>query len=151
MSAILSYIGNCFAGSGRGYIYILYTKTHHSLYVGQTNDRSGVVGRLCAHVSSDGTFRKRLLEREGISLDEVDDLHVFSYCLPKDPRFISVDRTYREGVEYLVQKQLHTVRGRLRPFMRIVSHVEYSDASRFVLVTQTAQEILKAFLSNFDG
>jgi|SRR5579875_366841 hypothetical protein len=151
MSVTLSYIGNCFVGSGRGYIYILYTKVHHSLYVGQTNGRTGVIGRLCAHVSSDGTFRMRLLEREGIDLDEVGDLHVFSYCLPRDPRYIGIDRTYREGVEYLVQKHLHTVRGRLRPYMRIVSHVEYNDTAKFTFVAATAKEIISKFLEQFSA
>lgn len=149
MAVTLSYIGGCFIGSGRGYIYILYSKTHHSLYVGQTNDQCGVVGRLNAHVGNNGTFRMRLLEREGINLEEVDDLYLFSYCLPRDPRYTGIDRTYREGVEFLVQKLLYTVRGRLNPFMHIVSHVEYNDSAQLTFVSSTAQEIFEAFLNTF--
>lgn len=149
MAVTLSFIGGSFVGSGHGYIYILYSKTHHSLYVGQTNDQCGIVGRLHAHVNYNGTFRMRLLERGGINLDDVDDLHVFSYCLPRDPRYIGIDRTYREGVEYLVQKLLHTVRGRINPFMHIVSHVEYNDSAQLTFVRSIAQEIFDAFLNTF--
>lgn len=148
MAITLSFIGGCFC-SGHGYIYVLYSKTHHSLYVGQTNDKCGVVGRLNSHVNNKGTFRRRLLEREGINLDKVDDLQVFSYTLPLDARFVGIDRTFREGVEYLVQKSLHEVCGSINPFMRIVSHVEYNDSAQLTFVRYTAQEIFEAFLNTF--
>lgn len=149
MSATLSDLSSCFMGVGRGYIYILYSKKQHALYVGQTNDRAGTIGRLNAHISTNGTFRIRLLEKEGIDLNEVDDLHMFSYSLPKDPRFTGLDRSYREGVEYLVQKQLHEVRGRLKPFMRIVSNVDYNDTAQLALVLSTAQDVFNALLNMF--
>jgi hypothetical protein len=149
MSGTLSYLSSCFIGADRGYIYVLYSKNQHALYVGQTNDRAGTIGRLNAHISINGTFRIRLLEKEGVGLDEIDDLHMFSFSLPKDPRFTGLDRSYREGVEYLVQKHLHSVRGSLRPFMRIVSNVEYNDTAQLTLVQSTALEVFNEFLRTF--
>lgn len=145
MQAVHFRVGSCFVGSGRGYIYILYTKTQRCLYVGQTSDQGGVIGRLSSHIAPNGTFRSRLYDR-GIDLDDIDDLEIFAYHLPDDLRYTVTDRAHREGVEHLVQKRLHTIRGDLTPPMKIVSHVVYNSSAELVYIRHTADQVIEAFL-----
>lgn len=142
-------VGGCFVGLRRGYIYILYTKTECRVYIGQTNDRNGVIGRLAGHVSPGGTFRTRLAD-EGVLLDHIRDLHVFAFCLPHDPRYVGNDRSHREGVEHLVQKRLHMLRGDLNPPLRIVSYVEYNPAAEQQSVKRVADQVIEAFLRAYN-
>lgn len=143
-------VGGCFVGLRRGYIYMLYTKTERRVYIGQTNDRNGVIGRLAGHVSPGGTFRTRLSD-EGVLLDHIADLHVFAFCLPNEPRFTGIDRSYREGVEHLVQKRLHTLRADLNPPMQIVSYVEYNPAAEQPSVKRIADQVIDAFLHAYNS
>ena len=140
------HIGDCFVGNRRSYIYILYTKSERRLYIGQTNEQCGVIGRLAGHVGARGTLRMRLLD-EGIELDEIEDLRVFAYRLPNDLRYIGIDSSHREGVEHLVQKRLHTLRGDLTPPMKIVSNVEYNAAADLAHVKAIADQLITTFLS----
>lgn len=123
------------------------------LYVGETNDANGVIGRLYGHVQSNpiGTFRKQLMERHGLELDEIVDLTVFSCSLPSDVRFYSVEKSYRRGVEYLVQSRLWEVCGDLKPYFYIVSHVEYSDTCRQDEVQKLAAEISERFIAAYSS
>ena len=141
-------IGSCFVGTGRGYIYLLYSRQERAVYVGQTNERSGVVGRLGGHVGPQGTLRVRLEER-GVLLDEIADLAVYAHVLPSDRRFTGTDRAHREGVEHLVQKGLHRIRGELNPPLQVVSHVAYNPASHLAVVQRTALEVLDGFVASY--
>ncbi|HEX8600714.1 MAG TPA: hypothetical protein VF952_19630 [Chloroflexia bacterium] len=148
MSVTHTQLGSCFLGNGQAYIYILYSRNQRALYVGQTSDQSGVVGRLCAHISQGGTLRTRLYDH-GVDLNDVDDLTVFAYRLPDDPRYTGIDRAYREGVEYLVQKGLRLDTGALRPALVIVSNVTYNEAATQVSIQNTAQLVLEAFKTSY--
>jgi hypothetical protein len=142
------HIGNCFVGSGFGYIYILYTKAERRLYIGQTNDQCGVIGRLAEHVGPRGTLRARLYD-EGLHLNEIEDLQVFAYRLPNDLRYVGADRAHREGVEHLVQKRLHALRGDLTPPMKIVSYVRYNPAAELPDVKHVADQLIIAFVNEY--
>ena len=140
----LSKIGKCYADKvNHAYIYIIYSKLQNSGYVGQTNDQNGAIGRLCGHLGQKGTFKNRLLERRGIYLYEVDDLSMFTFCLPDEASYIGSESAYREGVEYLVQTKLRNVL--LTPFLHIVSQVRYNDSASLLFVQKVAQEIVDAF------
>ncbi len=132
-------------GLGRAYIYIIYSEAHKALYIGQTNDRHGVIGRFAAHIGSQGTLRARLMEI-GIDLNSVGDLNLFAYCLPNDARFISLEKTHREGVEYLVQSRLYRARGKTIPAMQIVSNVMPSGAAALPHIQRTAENIVADFI-----
>lgn len=116
-------LGPAYIGSGRAYIYILCSKRSNALYVGQTNDAGGVYGRLAGHLREKGTFRVRLYEKRGISIEEVDDLELFAFALPTQPEFTSQDDVYRVGVEYGLQCLLHSVSGRWQPYFHIISNI----------------------------
>ncbi|MBM7842186.1 GIY-YIG nuclease family protein [Herpetosiphon giganteus] len=149
MSSILLRLNDCFMGIGRAYIYIIYSNTHKALYIGQTNDRHGVIGRFAAHISTYGTLRTRLFDA-GIDLNSVGDLNVFAYSLPNDARFIGIDRTHREGVEYLVQSRLYRARGKTIPAMRIISNVMPSSATTLAHIQNTAENVVMDFIKLYN-
>ena len=116
MAFIHLLLNDCFVGVNRAYVYVLYSKFHQVAYVGETNDKGGVIGRLSAHVGPKGTLRIRLMETRGVNL-EVSDLALFAYRLPAEPEFVGIEKAYRRGVEYLVQFRLHQICGDLKPYL----------------------------------
>ena len=135
-------VGRAFVGRDLPYIYILCSKSHHVLYVGQTNVRGGVLARLGAHLDTNGTFRARLLQTLDVAVEEITDLQVWAFALPSAPRFSSKDETYREGVEFRIQKRLQTLRAEWIPFFRIVSNVTAPVTTEFPEVQALATQIL---------
>jgi len=149
MNITVCKLGNCFVGSNRAYIYILYSKSHHVAYVGETNDANGAIGRLNGHISPTGTFCKQISEKRGIILEEITDLILFSCSLPQAAEYVSIERVYRRGVEYLVQEKLWETCGDLQPYLYIVSNVRYSDTSSIRSVQKLANAIFDAFLDSY--
>ncbi len=113
------YIGHC---PNRAYVYIWFSCRESVVYVGQTNDEKGVVGRAAQHVSSDGSLRMRLLD-EGYELDQIDDFLLLSYPLPQHWRFSGVESAGREAVEYFVQVGIRDSQSEFENFLTIVSTV----------------------------
>lgn len=144
-------LNDCFVGVDRAYIYILYSKSHRVAYVGETNDARGVIGRLNAHIGPDGTLRVRLMEKRGVELNEVSDLCLFAYRLPAEPEYVSIEKAYRRGVEYLVQFELRQICGELRPYLHILSNVNCNDASSLRSIQSIASEITASFASTYSS
>ena len=134
-------IRRAYAGLGRAYVYVLFSKRKHVLYVGQTNDTGGVCARLAGHLGENGTFRVRLWERRGIEINEVDDLELFAFALPAQPEYTSRDEVYREGVEYCVQTLLHTVSGQWQPHFYIISNIQAPMTTAYPEVVSLGAEI----------
>jgi len=134
-------IRRAYAGLGRAYIYILCSKQQNVLYIGQTNDTGGVCARLAGHLTENGTFRVRLRERLGLSIEDINDLEVFAFALPSVSEFTSRDEVYREGVEYLTQSLLHRVSGRWRPYFRIISNIVAPRTTEYPEVVALADDI----------
>lgn len=134
-------IGRAYAGLGRSYIYVLCSKRNNVLYVGQTNDTGGVCARLAGHLGEKGTFRVRLRERRGVEIEEIDDLELFAFALPSQPEFTSRDEVYREGVEYGVQRLLHTVSGQWRPYFYVISNIVAPVTTEYPEVIALSTEI----------
>lgn len=128
----ISYLSNIFDGNSKSYIYIWHSSKFRICYVGQTNGVMGVLGRAYQHLNPNGmsnTLRKRFEQEEGIKLEEVNDFFLFSYCLPTIAEFLSIESSYREAVEYLVQYQLIEMRTAL-PYhlkFKIISQVRTND------------------------
>lgn len=135
-------LGRTCLGRGMAYIYILCSKRNHVVYVGQTNARGGVLTRLGGHLDHNGTFRKRLSESLLVDVEELDDLEVFAFALPPLPQYTSLDETYREGVEYGVQKRLQTLRAQWQPYFQIVSNVTAPDTTGLPEVIRLSQQIV---------
>ena len=131
------------------YIYIWTSKNNRFAYVGQTASRTGTLGRAARHVAADGVLRRKVSEETGLSLEEVRDLTCWSYKLPEHSEFTSTESSYREGVEYLVQRGILDVRSEIEPPVSPISEVRYSDRANAKLVESCAQRILDEFVTSY--
>lgn len=146
MPGIKSYISTIFDGTGKSYIYLWASKLERVVYVGQTNERLGTLGRGFAHLQIDGTLRCRCLTRVGVDVKDLNDLTLLSYLLPQTPEFLGVETSYRLAVEYLVQTKLLERRGTVNPVFRIVSNVLPTARTRNSDVIALLEEIVADFL-----
>lgn len=142
---IWSLISLAFDGT-TAFIYLWISKRWRVVYVGQTNDRRGSLGRAFSHIRDDGTFRMRFEEEVGIKLEAADDLILVSYPLPRTPEYTGEESSYREAVEYLVQIGLRDIRSEVRPKFSLVSNVRSVGRSSSLFIKEYADEIVKDFL-----
>lgn len=142
---------NIHNGIGVAYIYIWVSKLYAILYIGMTNSSAGPIGRAGGHFSSKGTFRKRFIEEKGIGIEKVEDMILLSFPLPKKQLYISEESSYRESVEYLVQKELQLLRGMLYPSYDVVSwHERFPRRTGNTEVKKIANEIVVNFKSIYN-
>ncbi len=146
MNMIETYISNIFDGMNKSYIYLWVSKKQKVVYVGMTNSYAGTFGRAGAHVTKKGTLRKRFIEKKGFEINSVDDFRLFTYLLPNDYKYISVEKSYREAIEYLVQKELQIIRGNLNPTFDVISWVRQSPRTNNTEVKKIANEIVLEFI-----
>lgn len=98
------YIG--YKGKLEAYIYIWFSKKYRMVYVGETNNIYGVIGRGLQHIESgEGTLYNRVFEK-GYDLYKIDDFILLSYPLPREKKFLSEETSYRISVEYLIQRKM---------------------------------------------
>jgi len=143
---IQSNIYNTHNGIDTAYIYIWVSKTFAVIYIGMTNTSSGPIGRANGHFNSKGTFRKRFLQEKGIGVENVSDMILLSFPLPKKREYFSEESSYRESVEYLVSKELQLQRGALAPSYDIVSwHDRFPRRTTNSEVIQLAADIVNEF------
>lgn len=144
---IVTNISTIFKGSNSSYIYIWVSKKTKIVYVGMTNARIGTLGRAGQHLDSRGTLRTNFDRVKGYSIDYTSDLILLSYRLPQNKVFITVEKSYREGVEYLVQKELLKLRGILSPTFDIISWVRISPRINNGIVKKIADDIVVSFIN----
>jgi hypothetical protein len=138
-----------FNGADQAYIYIWLSKKHKIVYVGMTNSYTGTIGRAGAHFNRKGTLRKRFVETRGYEVNDVDDILLLSFPLPKTREFTSVEKSYREAVEYLVQKELILLRGKLNPTFDVISWVRLSPRTGNSRIKKLAASIVNSFEANY--
>lgn len=137
------YIG--YKGRLEAYIYIWFSKSTRLVYVGETNNVHGVVGRANQHVGhSSGTLYHRVYDK-GYDLDQIDDFILLSYPLPREKRYISEETAYRISVEYLVQKKLIENRINSPQSYTLISNVEVGPYTDLVSVQNIADNIVADF------
>lgn len=137
----------CIGYKGRleAYIYIWFSKSTKLVYVGETNNIHGVVGRADQHVGhSSGTLYHRVYDK-GYDLDQIDDFILLSYPLPREKRYISEETAYRISVEYLVQKKLIENRINSPRSYTLVSNVEVGPHTGLISVQNIADDIVADF------
>jgi hypothetical protein len=149
MFGIKTLISSIYNGQRQSFIYIWVSKVERLVYVGQTNEKYGTFGRSYSHIQSNGTLRCRCKERIGLELEQINDLNLFSYPLPTEPEFISVESSYRLAVEYLVQAKLYEKRKELSPSFQIISNISTNGRTSNNKVMKLADSIVENFLSNY--
>lgn len=137
------YIG--YKGRLEAYIYIWFSKSTKLVYVGETNNRHGVIGRADQHVEhKDGTLYHRVYDK-GYDLDEINDFILLSYPLPREKKFLSEETAYRISVEYLVQKKL--IENKINSSLSyiLISNVEVGPYTGLKRLQNIAEEIVRDF------
>lgn len=147
---IETHISNIFVGKDRAYIYIWYSIGYKVIYVGMTNNRLGTLGRAFQHLCSNGTLRTNFEQELGFCIDDTDDFRLFSFLLPQEKIFTSVERSYREAVEYLIQKQLIERQSITNIYYKIISWVRDSPRSSNSYVRSIATEIVETFIKRLE-
>lgn len=142
------YIG--YKGRLEAYIYIWFTKSNRLVYVGETNNVNGVVGRAYQHVSSNTGTLYNCVYEEGYDLYEIEDFVLLSYPLPREKRYLSEETSYRISVEYLVQKGLIEKRINLSDPYKLISHVKPGLHTGKKSVQNIANKIIFDFLEVYE-
>jgi len=115
-----------------------------------TNGRVGTLGRASQHLDVRGTLRTNFINNFGYSIDLIDDLKLLSFKLPVKKEYTSVERSYREAIEYLVQKQLQILRGNFIPTFDVISTVRISPRINNSLVKKSARRIVDQFVNVYN-
>lgn len=142
-------IADIFNGRDRAYLYIWLSKSAGAVYVGQTASPTGSLGRSYAHFRSRGQLRRQLDKTLGVEPEDFDDFQLTSYLLPRKEEFIGPESSYREAVEYLVQRTLQLQRGQVQPGFRVISWVRVNDRTQDLGVQLLARQIAEDFLSYY--
>lgn len=142
------YIG--FNGKKEAYIYIWFSKKNGLVYVGETNNICGVLGRAIQHIQPEtGTLYNRLYEK-GYDLYDIDDFILLSYPLPHEKRFLSEETSYRISVEYLVQKILIERRKDVAEPYEFLSNITPGPFTDLAKMKHIAEGIVDDFLSIYE-
>lgn len=138
----------------RAYIYCGYSKKVGAAYVGMTVGRNGIFGRWGDHLGralEKSSFQRRLHEFDDSAWDRMDDLVIFWADMGEADEFLTVETSHREGVEYLVQRELRLLLGRGKPFLRVISKVRSNRTVQLPLVQTAADQVVGRFQTHFDA
>lgn len=133
-----------YKGRLEAYIYIWFSKENSLVYVGETNNINGVIGRANQHVSNGGTLYCRLQET-GYEIEEINDFILLSYPLPRETKFISEETAYRISVEYLVQQKLLSKRIESENPYKVISQVTIGPVISMKRIGLIADAIVEDF------
>lgn len=142
------YLG--YKGKIEAYIYIWFSRSTKLVYVGETNNVHGVVGRANQHIDhTTGTLYQRVYDK-GYDLDKIDDFVLLSYPLPREKRYMSEETAYRISVEYLVQKNLIGNKINSMRKYTLISKVETGPYINLVCIQEIANNIVMDFLEAYN-
>ena len=133
------YLG--YKGRLEAYIYIWFSKSTKLVYVGETNNIHGVIGRAYQHVDHSAGILYHRVYDEGYDLDLIDDFVLLTYPLPREKRFISEETGYRISVEYLVQKKLIANKIKSTDNYKLISYVDVGPYTNIASIQAIAESI----------
>lgn len=100
-----AYVSRCALAGRSAFLYAVREQSVGALYIGQTRNPNGALGRLAQHLSWDtdsNTFRRRVLAVFNIDEIEFKNIEILGVPLPDEPKYQNAARDYREAVESLV-------------------------------------------------
>jgi len=126
-----------------GHIYLISCSRHKVLYVGQTNQKVGALGRLSQHVSetSSNTFIKRTKQIRRIDEINLGAVSFYAVRLPSERMFHSQARDYREAVEHIVQTNVRNYICREKTGYLLVSLTDANGYCRDEAVRAAADSV----------
>jgi len=100
-----AFASRCALAGRSAFLYAVRERQIGALYIGQTRNPNGALGRFAQHLSWDtdsNTFRRRVLAVFNIDEVEFENIELLGIPLPDEPRYQNAARDYREAVESLV-------------------------------------------------
>lgn len=138
-----------YKGQLEAYIYIWFSKENGIVYVGETNNKNGVIGRANQHVCQDGTLYGRCYEK-GYDINLIEDFILLSFPLPRERHFLSEDTGYRISVEYLVQHNIIEMNNRANRYYKVISNISTGPYTNYALIKKIAKEISETFIEVYN-
>lgn len=109
------------------FVYIIYSREYHCVYIGQTLSHEGLIRRFADHLTN-SSFRKHFIEMYGFEAFQlIKDLELFYSILPNNNKFESYESCFREAVEYNLQNFFRE--NKLNPYLTIISKVSNNNIS----------------------
>jgi hypothetical protein len=130
-------------GVAVGYVYAVVLPTHRVLYIGQTRNALGALGRLAQHVSysSSATLRQRVSRHLGYDEVSLGPLRYLACPLGDEREFCGTSSVYREAVEAVTQARILNVLYDVGVSLVVLSHVERNGYVRQPLVTVAGDRV----------
>lgn len=105
-------------------VYIIcIMKPEPLVYVGQTCQKNGILGRFYQHMSG-GTLSEIMKERE---INEFDDINVMAVDLSEYNIFDDVYSRKREALEFLIQREMKAEGCKTAIPFKVISQVFYNS------------------------
>ncbi|MFI5685824.1 hypothetical protein [Streptomyces sp. NPDC051636] len=123
-------------------------------YIGMTVGRNGIFGRWGDHLGralEKSSFQRRLREFDDSAWGRMDDLVIFWADMGDADEFLTLETSHREGVEYIVQRQLRILLGRAKPPLTVISKVRSNRTVQLPLVQAAANRVIENFRNHFDA
>ncbi|AKH83902.1 hypothetical protein AA958_18765 [Streptomyces sp. CNQ-509] len=119
-----------------------------------TVGRNGIFGRWGDHLGralEKSSFQRRLNEFDDSAWQRMDDLVIFWADMGGADEFLTLETSHREGVEYLVQRQLRVLLARGNPPLNVISKVRSNRTVQLPLVQTAANQVVGHFQAHFDA
>lgn len=119
------YLSNAKVVTRKPFIYfIAIVKPYPLLYVGQTSQRQGVLGRLLQHLDEEGTFRKRVLEAGVVEIEEIE---VVTVDLSKYSDFANIYNRKQDALEFLIHCEMKSQGCKTKIPFEVISFVRNNN------------------------
>ncbi|MFC9649597.1 hypothetical protein [Streptomyces sp. NPDC056937] len=123
-------------------------------YIGMTVGRNGIFGRWGDHLGraiEKSSFQRRLHEFDHSAWSRMEDLVIFWADIGDSDEFLTLETSHREGVEYIIQRQLRVILARSKPPLTVISKVRSNRTVQFPLVQAAANQVIEYFRIHFDA
>lgn len=104
--------------------FIAVVKPYPLLYVGQTCQRQGVLGRFLQHLDEKGTFRKRALEA---GVTEFEEIEVVTVDLSNYADLANVKNRKRDALEFLIHCEMKSQGCKTKIPFEVISFVRNNN------------------------
>lgn len=134
------YLPDCSIADRRDWLYVIVAPHWKALYIGQTTNARGVLGRLAEHLGRSGgsTFRSRLQDIHGYEDLEIGEVRLWAWHLePSHGPFAELD--YREATEFLLQNKCLNFLAETKTRLAVLSRVEGNAYTRDMRVEGEAE------------
>jgi len=109
------------------------------LYVGQTCQRQGVLGRLLQHLDTNGTLRVRAIEA---GIDEFQNVEIITLDLSDYLMFGDIHNRHREALEYLLHCEMKAQGCKTRIPFEVISYVRANRLTYDFDLQRMAKELV---------